>query len=334
MPATLTVVIPALNEAERLPLLLDKLAAQTRKPGQIVVADAGSTDGTRELAKDRGAQVVDGGKPAAGRNAGARAATGDLILFLDADVDVDESFVADALDEFSERGLVVASAYVEPLEQDLRNRFAIEVVNYYLEVMQYVAPHAPGFCILVQRGVHEAIGGFDEEVVLAEDHDYVQRAADLGRFRMLRSVPARTSMRRIEKEGLVRLAFKYLYCEMYVVTGHKIHEVPFDYEFASFGPKDRAESLAAVAALRERLGALADTVDTVSSDTLDALVQLGRTDISRERVESALARVRPDDIKRLERYVKARARLARRGPKRAIARVRQAGAAVWRLVRT
>ena len=55
MPDTLTVVVPALNEAERLPLLFDALERQTRRPDQIVVADAGSTDDTREVASARGA---------------------------------------------------------------------------------------------------------------------------------------------------------------------------------------------------------------------------------------------------------------------------------------
>ena len=76
--------------------------------------------------------------------------------------------------------------------------------------MQYVVPHAPGFCILVRRDVHNQTGGVDESVVLAEDHEYVQRAAQIGKFRVLRSAPMPTSMRRIEKEGLVSLSFKYL----------------------------------------------------------------------------------------------------------------------------
>jgi hypothetical protein len=96
--------------------------------------------------------------------------------------------------------------------------------------MQYVVPHAPGFCILVRREVHEAIGGFDETLVLAEDHDYVQRAAQLGKFRVLQSAPMPTSMRRVEKEGLVGLAFKYVYSEVFVITGQPIKKVPFEYE--------------------------------------------------------------------------------------------------------
>ena len=68
----LSAIIPTLNEAVYLPLLLEALAAQTRPADEIIVADAGSADGTVELACRRGARVVRGGTPAVGRNAGAR----------------------------------------------------------------------------------------------------------------------------------------------------------------------------------------------------------------------------------------------------------------------
>jgi glycosyltransferase involved in cell wall biosynthesis len=330
MSRTLTVVVPALNEAERLPALLDALERQTRRPDQIVIADAGSTDDTRVIAVARGAQVVDGGKPAAGRNAGARVATGDLLLFLDADDELDDDFIAGALDEFDDRNLVVATSFVEPIERDPRNIFATEVVNLYLDVMQYVAPHAPGFCILVRRNVHKAIDGFDETVVLAEDHDYVQRAAEHGRFRVLRTVTVATSMRRIEKEGLVRLAFKYLYCELYVVTGRPIREVPFDYEFANFAPEERSEARQAVAALRERLGEFAEAVMAAPDGGVAALRRLGSEEITPQAFDRMLGELRAEDVRRLRRYVGARVRLARRVPRKAMASIRRAGDAIWR----
>ena len=330
MPETLTIVVPALNEEERLPLLLDALDRQTRRPDQVVIADAGSTDYTAGVAEQRGATVVAGGKPAVGRNAGARVARGDLILFLDADDELDDDFIASALEEFADRKLSVATSFVEPLERDPRNIFATEVVNMYLDVMQYVAPHAPGFCILVKRAVHEAIGGFDETVVLAEDHDYVQRAAEQGRFRVLQTATVATSMRRIEKEGLVRLAFKYLYCELYVVTGHPIREVPFDYEFAAFAPEERSDALRAIGALRRRLGTLADAALALPGDGLDALRRLGSTELSPAAFDRLLADLGSEDIRRLRRYVGARFRLARRMPRRAVVRIRRAGDAIWR----
>ena len=265
MSSTLTVVIPTLNEAERLPALLAALAEQTRPPEAIVVADAGSTDATRQLAAAAGVVVVEGGKPAAGRNAGAAVAATELLLFLDADDQPGPEWIELALAEFEERGLCAAAGQVEPLERDAANLFACEVVNLYLQLMQYVVPHAPGFCILVRRDVHERIGGFDETVVLAEDHDYVQRAAQLGKFRILRGAPMPTSMRRIEKEGLVSLSFKYLYSELYVVTGRPVKEIPFEYEFAAFDAEKREVVPLAVEKAREGLRSIGDPLAQLSA---------------------------------------------------------------------
>lgn len=330
--STVTVVVPALNEAERLPVLLDILESGTRRPDAVVVADAGSTDATREVAEARGAQVVPGGKPAAGRNAGAAAATTDLVLFLDADDEPTATFLEGAIAEFEKRELAVASAHVEPIERDASDVFACEVVNLYLDLMQYVAPHAPGFCILIRREVHEAIQGFDETVVLAEDHDYVQRASEHGKFRILRSEPMRTSMRRIDKEGLVRLAFKYLYCEVYAVAGKPIHRVPFDYEFGAFEPEEPAVEVVDVSALRLFLGATADSIRSLSEDTLDRLKALGETEIGPERFERALRDLAPEDLRRLRRYLHVRYRFARLQPRRAVARVVRAGDAIWQQI--
>jgi glycosyltransferase involved in cell wall biosynthesis len=330
LPPTVTVVIPALNEAELLPGLLGTLSRQTQPPQQVVIADAGSTDATRDLAEQLGALVVDGGKPAAGRNAGARVATSELVLFLDADDELEVDFIALAVAEFEERELAVATTFVDPIERDARNVFACEVVNMYLDVMQYVAPHAPGFCILVRREIHEAIGGFDETVVLAEDHDYVQRAAEQGTFRVLHGCMVRTSMRRIEKEGLVRLAFKYLYCELYVITGRPIREVPFDYEFAAFAPGTGAAEHPAIEALRAQIGGVADAVFSASSGTVDILVKLGSTDVSPTAFDRTLRDLTGSDIKQIERYIGARVRLARRTPRKAAERIRAAGGAIWR----
>ena len=98
--------------------------------------------------------------------------------------------------------------------------------------------------------------------------------------------------RRIEKEGLVRLAFKYLYCEVYVVTGRPIREVPFDYEFANFAPEEASEARQAIAALRERLGEFADAVVAAPGDGLDALRRLGSTELTPAAFDRALAEMR------------------------------------------
>jgi glycosyltransferase involved in cell wall biosynthesis len=327
MTRSISVVIPALNEAEHLPLLLACLERQTLPADAVIVADAGSTDATRVIAAAHGATVVDGGMPGVGRNAGARHATTDLILFLDADVQIDETALASMVDEFDRRGLAVASAFIEPVERDARYVFACEVVAFYMDAMQYVAPRAPGFCLLVERELHERIGGFDESLMLAEDHDYVQRAADLGKFRILRDVHVRTSMRRIAKEGLVKLAFKYLYAELQVMAGQKIVDAPFVYEFGNFStaPAAAGEALGPV---RERFINIANELRSMSAEGRDALRELGETEINAQLLERVLDRLGVDDMRSVRRYVRARARLLRRSSKRMMTAVRSLTAGI------
>lgn len=88
-----SVIVPARNEARSLPLLLADLARQTLAPAEIVVVDDASDDGTGEVARAAGVRVirVDGPPPGwTGKNwacwNGYRHATGDVLVFLDADV--------------------------------------------------------------------------------------------------------------------------------------------------------------------------------------------------------------------------------------------------------
>ena len=69
---TISIVIPTLNESEYLPKLLDSIKKQTFTDYEVIVADAGSKDGTVEAAEKEGALVGAGGMPGVGRNRGAR----------------------------------------------------------------------------------------------------------------------------------------------------------------------------------------------------------------------------------------------------------------------
>ena len=81
-----SVIIPTLNESALLPGLLDRLDRQTFRDFEIIVADAGSTDGTRAICHARGVILTEGGMPAVGRNRGAVMARGERLFFFDADV--------------------------------------------------------------------------------------------------------------------------------------------------------------------------------------------------------------------------------------------------------
>jgi glycosyltransferase involved in cell wall biosynthesis len=244
----LSVIIPTLNEGLYLPGLLTALTAQTQPPHEIIVADAGSTDGTAELARRGGARVVCGGMPAAGRNAGACAATGDLFLFLDADVLPPPDFIARLMEEFERQDYAIATSLITALEGELINQVIAQATDLYFLFMQPISLHAPGFCILVQRAIHEKIGGFDESLRLSEDHDYARRAARYGKFGILTSTRIPVSMRRVGKEGLVGLGLKYAWCEMYALAGKPVRTIPFEYRFGAFGPSQASDSRASIGA--------------------------------------------------------------------------------------
>jgi len=89
---SLSVIIPARNEAHNLPALLGSLAAQSVRPCEILVVDDGSTDHTAEVARELGARVMASEPLPAGWRGktwachqGAQAATGELLCFVDAD---------------------------------------------------------------------------------------------------------------------------------------------------------------------------------------------------------------------------------------------------------
>lgn len=229
----MSIVIPTYNEEAFLPLLLRSLERQTFRDFEVIVADAHSTDRTRAIAVAAGCRVVDGGLPAAGRNLGARAARGEMLLFLDADVVVpDERFLEDVVAEFTSRGLDVATCLVEPMSEKLIDRVSHGFYNGYISAMERILPHAHGPCMMARRSAHDAIRGFDERVRLAEDHDYAQRADRIGlRAGIIKQPRILVSMRRFKRDGYLSIAARYALCEMHMMALGSVKSDIFRYRF-------------------------------------------------------------------------------------------------------
>lgn len=227
----LSIIIPTKNEEKDLPTLLQTIRSQRYTDYELIVADNHSTDQTCEIARSFGARVVEGGLPGPGRNRGARVACGEVLLFLDADVQLPTAkFLEDCINEMRHKGVDMATCKIKGLSRKPIDRLLFEMYNTYALLTEKIRPHAPGSCMFVRRQVHEAIGGFDEEVVFAEDHDYVQRAQKMGfTFGLLRSQYIVTSVRRLEKDGRLAIAMKYLFGEIRMITKGSFKELPFEY---------------------------------------------------------------------------------------------------------
>jgi len=233
----LSIIIPTLNEEKLLQRLLESLKKQSIGEHEIIVADAGSKDRTLDIAAEYGCKLVQGGIPAKGRNNGAKAASGDLLLFLDADVIVNSQLVK-ALQEFENRKLDVASCYLT-LDRSRAGKFLCEVLyNLPIRLLEHTLPHGADL-MLIKRSLHRKIGGFDEEVKITEDHDYMRRAAKFGKYGLLRSIKVATSTRRYEISGIMRVCFVFLVIELHMVFFGPIKSDIFLYRFGHYDDEKR-----------------------------------------------------------------------------------------------
>lgn len=223
----LSIVIPALNEEKFLPALLKSIRAQTFKDYEIIVADANSTDNTVKIAKEHGCRIVAGGLLSRGRNEGARAAAGDLLLFLDADTKLPSGdFIEKAINEFKERKLDVCSCSIKPMEKsklfgERFVNFVFDIYNYFLICCENIFSHSPGSMILVKKSLHRKISGFNEKAGIGEDTLYVKNARKYGKFGILRSVKILWSIRRLEREKWWRPIFLWVLSDICLLYDEK-----------------------------------------------------------------------------------------------------------------
>jgi len=230
----LSIIIPTFNEEKFLPHLLKSLKDQTFKDFEIIVADNNSTDLTRSIALRAGAKVVEGGLPARGRNNGAKVARGEWLLFLDADVILPPDFLEKATAEIKESSLAAASCLINPLSDRKIDNFLHGAVNLYFQTTKKFFAHATGCCIFAKKEVHQLVGGFDEKIKLAEDHDYVLRISKLEKFDFLKSVRIPVSVRRLDKDGRFNISVKYFAVEMHLILFGPIYSNIFNYKFGHF----------------------------------------------------------------------------------------------------
>ena len=159
----ISVVIPALNEASAIEACIVSVR-RTDRPVEIIVADGGSTDGTADLARKAGALVIEGRRGRADQqNAGARAASGEPLLFLHADTRLPEGW-AQALRVALARPGVAGGAF--RLGIDARGsglRFIEAMANLRSVVLQM--PFGDQ-AIFLRRSRFFELGGFPEMPIM------------------------------------------------------------------------------------------------------------------------------------------------------------------------
>ena len=212
--ALVSIVIPTLDEADRIEACLASVAAQS-DPYEVVVADGGSSDATLDIAAAQcsTARLLSSGRGRARQmNHGARYATGDVLLFLHADtrlpLDALEA-VRDALEDGSAVGGCFRTTF--DLEDPRSFSATSRAVMALWEARLWMRWHRFAFgdrALFVRRSVFEEVGGFPDQPMF-EDLDLVRAIRPRGRFVFL-DLDVVTSARRYRRYGAVRQQLRNL----------------------------------------------------------------------------------------------------------------------------
>lgn len=208
MHTRFSVIVPAYNEEQFLPRLLDSInTAAARFSGgtdiEIIVADNASTDRTAEIALAKGACVVEVPKRniAAARNGGASEANGEVLCFIDADSALHpETFVK--IDEAMSDASVIAGSTGIDLE---RKSLPILFVYCLLVPFTWIFGIDTGV-IFCRRKDFDAVGGYNEDLLISEDVTFLFDLKHLGRkdgrkLTRVRGAEALGSTRKFDQHG-------------------------------------------------------------------------------------------------------------------------------------
>lgn len=198
----LSIIIPAHDEAPVIATTLQAVHAATdgcRAGVEVIVVDDASTDATAAIAQAHGARVVrvDARHIATARNAGAAAALGDRLLFVDADTRVDRQAIDAAMRALDEgaAGGGTAVRFMRPLPLHVRLLESASILLFRLLGI------TPGCFIFCTRAAFDGAGGFDETLFVAEDVAFGRALARQGRLAILRE-PVVTSARKLHTFSL------------------------------------------------------------------------------------------------------------------------------------
>ncbi len=221
MNPTISIIVPALNEEKLIEATLRSFPHEmlARTNAELIVSDGGSSDRTVEIARRYADIVVVHTEDrrqtiAEGRNRGADHATGDLLIFINADTVPRDprAFAREVLEiatHHDPNNRTVAYAcpvVITPAERRTSDRIFHGFFNNYVRLLNSVGVGmGRGECQVVWRDAFMAVGGYTDSMAAGEDFDLYSRLARTGRIGHSDALCVHESPRRFRRYGYLRI---------------------------------------------------------------------------------------------------------------------------------
>lgn len=233
-----SIIIPTLNEEKFIPKILDRLVKQKERNYELIVVDGSSEDKTKEVVLSYVSKLpikfyqVDKRNVSFQRNYGAKKAKGSYLVFLDADSGINHFFTKTLEREIKKQKGLVFIPHTIPDKKDSETKIVFDFINFIVEVSQNTSKSfSTGGCIFVEKNFFKNLGGFDEKIFMAEDHNLIRKANSWGvKARCLKKIKVEFSLRRWKREGYLKMLYKSLIGIAYAFQKGKVDKKIFSYE--------------------------------------------------------------------------------------------------------
>lgn len=213
----ISIIVPAYNEANGLPLSVATLHAQTVPFDEIIVVDNNSRDQTASIARKLGCRVVGETKQGLSnaRNAGAVAAKGEIVCFMDADGEMSPTWLEEALPLFDDPEISAVSGknifrHTDPATEDWYNIYTRLAYASVRAGQRRNRTFLVGNNMAIKRQVFLDLGGF--KPVIGEDcwlsHEFWKRPELRGAIN--ENMVIHVSSRRFDEHGFIRTIAKWI----------------------------------------------------------------------------------------------------------------------------
>ncbi|MFB6132204.1 MAG: glycosyltransferase [Halanaeroarchaeum sp.] len=221
MPPSVSIVIPAYREGETLESTLASLEGQ---PGEVIVVYVGRETGRVARQHPRTDRVIEdelADGPGRARNIGANAASGDVVLFTDAETVVGPEWVETHRQHYTDDDVVGVGGPVRPRSDALKHRVLFALLSDYWYRGSWLVGfyQLSGWNCSYRKRTFQAEGGFDTSLPFMEDTELSLRMKDRGTLAYDATCWTATSVRRHEKEGYLGLFLQYVlaYVQYYLL---------------------------------------------------------------------------------------------------------------------